>query len=566
MKRNVWMAGLLLVLSTTTALAGENFVQAFLNRYRPPQFSVTAAASPQAADPSVQTLIREGMLPLRVEDMVRLMLENNLDVRVSRFSPLTSQYLIDAAFRAFEPTLRINASVGRSTTPSSSQLDGADAPSQLSHFYSVGYSQLLNTGSLISVDFSVNRNSSNNRFSTFNPSYSGTLTYRLTQPLLRNWGREITTRQIRVAQNNKSISELQFESQLIEMVAQGQQIYWDLVLGQEDLKVRQRSLELAERTLADNRRQVQVGTLAPIDVLQAEAEVAGREAQLVTATFSNDQTQDRAKRMITRLGDPALVFAKLSPIEAVARPSPNDVMPVEDAIRYALENRPDMRQLELEMRNDDIDVKYARNQLLPVVDINASYAQRGVGGVETVRSELGGTEIIDIRRGGFGDAFEQIYKNSFTGYQVGIAVAIPLSNKAAQSEYSRAMTQKQITEARRATLAQRIALEVRNAHSRVEMNRVHIQAAEKALELARRQLAAEEKKNQLGVSSIRFVLDEQRNVTAAETTAIQALVNYAKSLVDYDRAIGRTLRKNNIEIDREIRIAERESGAPPAGK
>ena len=550
------IASLILILTLFTAtpsMAQGNFVQAFLSRYRPSSATPATTAAP-AQD--IQLLLREGALQLTVGDMVRLMLESNLDVRVNRLSPLESQYVIQSLFGRFEPSLRLGATVTRNTQPSRSQLDGASAPSILNHAYSIGYSQSFAAGTNFGVDFRVNRNSSNSVFSSFNPSYSGTLTYSFSQPLLRNAGRNINLHTIRVAQNNKNLSELQFEAQLADIVTQGELLYWNLVLAQEDIKVRQRSLELAQKTLRDNQRMVEIGTLAPIEVVQAEAEVASREEQLVTTTYNSDQLQDQMKRVITQLGDPALVLAKLNPVEQIRRPGPGDLMPIQEAISYALENRPDMRQLELLSKNDEMSVAFSKNQLLPSFDVFGSYTQSGLGGVETLRSGLGENAIVGVKQGGLWNAFNQVFGYDFTGYAVGFSVTIPLSNKAAQAEYSRVSTQKQLNEARRTALAQSIAVQVRNAHSQVEMNRVRIQAAEKNLELAQRQLAAEQTKNQRGVSSIRFVLEEQRRVTLAESTAIQALINYTSALVRYEQAIGRTLRRNNVEIQKQLVIAE----------
>jgi len=167
------------------------------------------------------------------------------------------------------------------------------------------------------------------------------------------------------------------------------------------------------------------------------------------------------------------------------------------------------------------------------------------------------SEVRRLRRsfGGLRDALGQLFGYNYSGYSVGFSLSIPLSNKAGRAEYSKVLTEKQAIESKRTRLAQQIALEVRNAHSQVEMNRARIEAAGKALDLANMQLEAEQKKFQLGVSQLRFVLQEQRNVTQTQTTQMQALVNYAKSLVEYDRAVGRTLRKNNIEIDKQLRVA-----------
>jgi outer membrane protein TolC len=191
---------------------------------------------------------------------------------------------------------------------------------------------------------------------------------------------------------------------------------------------------------------------------------------------------------------------------------------------------------------------------LPSLNLSAGYTQSGIGGVQTLRSELGGEQVVSVIHGGLADAFSQLFGYNYTGYSVGFNLSIPLSNKSVQAEYSKVLTDKQSLSAKRNKLVQLIALEVRNANSQVEMNRARITAAEKSLELANMQLEAEQKKFQLGTSQLRFVLEEQQSVTAAQTSQVQALVNYAKALVDYDRAVGRTLRKNNVEIEKQLQV------------
>lgn len=559
MKIRIFVAGLLLAIFTTTATAQSKWVEQFLNRYRPTQFNPASTVTPQVSDQAWRGMVQSGALPISVSDVIRLMLQSNLDVTVNRFSPLASQYYIQTLFRPFEPTLDVSATVGKFTAPVASQLTagaGASSFSQLYHRYAIGFGQTLHTGTRVDVDFNVNRTSDNNLFNTFNPSYRGTLTYSIEQPLLRNYGRNINDSLIRIARNNLNISEIDFETQMIDLVTDAQNLYWDLVFQREDIKVRKQSLELAQKTLADNKRQVEIGTMAPIEVVQTEADVAQRQEQMVTTSYTADQTQDRVKRMMTNLGDPALILANLTPIEMPRKPEPIDVMSIEDAIKYALESRPEIRRLALELQNADIDLKYNKNQLLPSLGVGGSYTQNGVGGVQTKRAGLGGSDVVEKIRGGLGDAFGQVFGYNYTGYSVGFTLSIPLSNKATQAEYARSLTTRQSIEARRNRLAQLIALEVRNAHSQVDMNRARIEAADKALQLSKMQLEAEQKKFQLGTSQIRFVLTEQRNVAQAQTSQIQALVNYAKALVEYDKKVGRTLRKNNIEIDRQLQIAD----------
>ena len=536
--------------ASARAEINTNFVKEFLNRYRPLKAGLPAAAQ---SSQDVASLIRTGQLPLSVGDLINLIIQNNLDVGVNRLTPLSSRYLIETMYLPFEPTLHLQATVTRNTSPATSQLIGAQSLSTLGGAYSLGFSQALDTGTTLGVDFVMNRNSSNSAFNTFNPSYTGLLRYSFSQHLLKDYGRVNNRRQIRVAQNNQKISETQFERQLIDLVAQAQRGYWDLVFAAEDIKVKQRSMDLAQKTLSDNEIQVRIGTLAPIDVVQAESEVANRRVQYVTSTYTEVQTQDQVKKLITSQGDPGLILAKLIPSQVVPKPQSSDVPPVEQAIKIALENRPEIKQLQLDLQNKKIDLEYTKNQLLPAVDLFAAYNQNGVGGKETIRSGFGPTAPIVARsEGSIFDAFGQLFGYGYTGYSVGLSVQIPLRNRAAQGENARAMTDERIAEQRITSQAQQIALEVRNALTQVDMNRARIEAATKARELSERRLEAEQKKFDLGASTIRFVLEEQRNVAQAQTDELQAIVNYTKALVDTDRAMGMTLKKNNIEIEKTL--------------
>ncbi len=536
--------------ASARAEINTNFVKEFLNRYRPLKAGLPAAAQ---SSQDVASLIRTGQLPLSVGDLINLIIQNNLDVGVNRLTPLSSRYLIETMYLPFEPTLHLQATVTRNTSPATSQLIGAQSLSTLGGAYSLGFSQALDTGTTLGVDFVMNRNSSNSAFNTFNPSYTGLLRYSFSQHLLKDYGRVNNRRQIRVAQNNQKISETQFERQLIDLVAQAQRAYWDLVFAAEDIKVKQRSMDLAQKTLSDNEIQVRIGTLAPIDVVQAESEVANRRVQYVTSTYTEVQTQDQVKKLITSQGDPGVILAKLIPSQVVPKPQPSDVPPVGQAIKIALENRPEIKQLQLDLQNKKIDLEYTKNQLLPAVDLFAAYSQNGVGGKETIRSGFGPTApIVAQSEGSIFDAFGQLFGYGYTGYSVGLSVQIPLRNRAAQGENARAMTDERIAEQRITSQAQQIALEVRNALTQVDMNRARIEAATKARELSERRLEAEQKKFDLGASTIRFVLEEQRNVAQAQTDELQAIVNYTKALVDTDRAMGMTLKKNNIEIEKTL--------------
>jgi len=528
-----------LITFATPAFAGS-WIDDFLARYRP-------SVSPESQ--AVAALAQGGPVALGVNDLLQLMLQNNLDITVTSLPPQTAQFLINTFFQPFDPTLRISATASRNTTLGTSSLSGAPTLSVLSHTYSVGYGQTLLTGTSVGVNWLMTRNSSNNTFLLYNPAYSGTLQYSVSQHLLRDRSRDINARQIRVAQNNQKISDIQFEQQLIDLVSQAQNTYWDLVYSQEDIKVKARSKDLAQKTLDENKIQAEVGTMAPIDVVQAESEAASREVDLIKATYSETQVEDQVKKLITSNPDPGTVVSALHPMDSVPLPSGNDVMPLQDAIRYALENRPEIRVSELQLKNAQVDVDYTANHMKPILDINASYTQNGTGGVKNVRAGGNNTPIVAIIPGGLGDALQQMFGYNFGGYALGFNLQIPLSKRAIGADHDRALSAQRTSKAQADATAQKIALEVRNALSQVEMSRAQITAAQKARELTEQRLDAEQKKFELGVSTIRFVLDEQRNVAAAQETELQSTIDYTKALVQFDRSIGRTLKRNSIEIE-----------------
>jgi outer membrane protein len=551
------------VATPARAQVNTSFVKNFLARYRSPNLVFPAA--PEAA--SAQAIVdqtRAGQLPLTMGEYVNLILQNNLDIGVDRLSPMSSRYLSETMYRPFEPSIHVKTTVSRNTSPATSVLAGAANPSTLSGSYNIGFAQTLPSGSIVGIDATMSRSSTNSSFVTLNPSWSGTMQYSFTQHLMQNYGRAVNLHSLRVAQNNQKISHVQFEQQVIDLVTTAQKSYWDLVFSADDIKVKQRSVDLAKKTLSDNQIQIRIGTLAPVDAIQAESDVATRNLQLITSTYTERQTQDTVKKLITSRGDPGTMLAHLTPLEGARRPQTSDVLPVEEEIKIALENRPEMKQMQLDLENKKIDVAYTKNQLLPTVDFIAQYNQTGTAGTLSTTPSFFGTSVAcnppkivtncvnPALIGSLGTAFGQTFNYNYTGYATGFSIQIPLSNRAAQGDHARALTDQRTSEQKLTAQAQQIALDVRNALTQVEMNKAQIEAATTARELAERRLDAEQKKFDLGASTIRFVLEEQRNVAQAQTDELQSLVNYTKSLVDLDHATGMTLKKNNIEVEKTL--------------
>ncbi len=545
------MKALLLVIALATpAMASNDWVEDFLRRYDPSRSVETVAANSAS---NIGQLLQTGTVPITLNDVVNMMIERNLDLRSNRLSPRSSYFQSLVFYRALQPSIRFGGNIIRNTNQSNNQLNGVGQlfTSQLRGNYSVSFSQQLETGTSIGVDATMNRLSSSSNLSTFNPSYSGQISYSIGQHLLRDRGRTIITRPILIGQNNEKISEIQFETQMTNLLVQAQKTYWDLVFAGEDLKVKQRSLDLAQRTLDENKMKVEIGTLAPIDVVQTQSEVASRREQLVVSTYNITSAEDQIKKLTSGERDASMFLVKLQPSESPRRPDSVQIPTLEEAVRIAVENRPEMRQALLDMKNKDIDVTYTKNQKLPILDVTASYNQNGIGGRLLVRSGIGGAASQEIP-GGIGDAFRNLFGYNYTGYQMGFSFVLPLGNKAAEADYSRALNERQLSQSKLEATAQSVALEVRNAITQVEMNRARIETAQITRQLALQRMEAEQTKFGLGTSTLRFVLEEQRNVAQAETNELQSIVNFTKSLVDLDKAMGMSLKKNNIEIDKAL--------------
>ena len=504
----------------------------------------------------LSSLMQRDQVGLTEAEAVQMVLESNLDVVVERFDPRMSEYEIAIAYRLFDPTFSMTLGANRDTRPlTSTFLTGTETQTSLSHSVNLGVSKLFETGTLVGVDYTSQRVSDNNLRNFLNPYWRASLTASVSQPLLRNFGLLPNTRQIRIARNNKNISEHLFEQQVVQLVNQVQNLYWDLVFAGKDVEVRKKSLGLANKTNEDNKRMVEIGTLAPIEVLQSEAEIANRREMLIRAEYSLAQMEDQMKKLISSLGDPGRVAVRIVPLDSLAGMDDFRDFDLVQAVSYAIEQRPEIKQQRKRIDNAGIDLKYFRNQLLPDVRLNVSYGTAALEGVSRVFGGgnptgfpfFGGTPVV-AGTTGVGDAFNRLLASDFPTYGASISIEIPLSNRSRRADYARASVARRQSEKRLRALEQLIALEVRNAHTQLEMNRARIEATKKARELAERNLEAEQKKFQLGTSQIRFVLEEQVRLAEAQTNEVNALVSFTKAKRDLDRAMGKTLELQNIKI------------------
>jgi outer membrane protein TolC len=487
-----------------------------------------------------------------MNDVINLMLDNNLDIRANRLAPRSSYYQALVFYRALLPTFRLTSNIARDVSLSSSQLNGASSRIQDTYLFDASVSQQLATGTSFTVDMNMNRLLTNSNNSVFNPAYTSRVVYTVGQHLLQNRGRIINLRQVLEGQNTEKISEAGFEMQLTALIVQAQKSYWDLVFAAQDLDVKHRSLDLAERTLSDNRQKVDIGTLAPVDLVPTQAQVAVVNDQIVQSQFAVTTAEDQIKKLVSSDKDASMFLIKLKTLDLPLRPEAVQIPTLEEAIRIALENRPEIRQAQLDLKNKDMEVLYTKNQRLPVVDVTGTFDQNGLGGTQRRGFLLGTAPLSPPIPGGTFESLGQLFGFGYTGFSAGFNIQIPLSNKAVNADYERTLNDQRLSQSKIDTTAQTIGLDVRNSLMQVQMYKARIDTARIARELAQKTYEAERDKFDLGTSTIQFVLNDQNLVAQAESNEVQTIVNFSKAIVDLDRSMGMTLKKNNIELDRTL--------------
>jgi outer membrane protein TolC len=535
---------------TMPAMASSNWVDDFLRRFHPSAMVPSQANnSPQA---NLGQLLKTGEVPITVNDVINMMIDNNLAIRTDRFAPRSSYLQSIVFYQALLPALRITSNIGRNVSLSTTQLSGATSNIQNTGFFDANVAQLLPTGTSFSVDMAMNRLQSSSNNSIFNPSYTGKLTYTVGQHLLQNRGRIVNLNQVLQAQNTEKITEAALELQLTSLLVQAQNSYWDLVFAEQDLNVKQRSLERAQIELDQDKTKVEIGTLAPVDVILTEGQVANVSDQLVQSDSNVTIAGDQIKKLVSSDKDPSIFAVKLRALESPLRPEAVQIPTLEEGVRIALENRPEMRQAILDLKNKDLNVNFTKNQRLPVFDVTGQYVQNGTGGTQRRGFLLGQAPLNPAIPGGVFDSLGQLFSYGYNGFSAGFSVVIPLNNKSVNAAYEKSMNDQRMSQSTIDTVGQQIALDVRNALTQVGLYKARIETAKTARELAQRVLDAEQDKFNLGTSTLRFVLDDQNSLAQAQSNEVQVLVNFTKALVNLDQAMGMTLRKNNIELEKMV--------------
>jgi outer membrane protein TolC len=570
-------------------------------------YTPTDVPAPRLSNtPKLDDLMRDGKLYLSLSDAVTLALENNYDIAIARINLDIADTDIlrtraGASFRgvstglvtntlggssstitggggpggtsssaggagtganglvlstngggplpySFDPAITGTGEFERATTPGSSEF----SPSATSNTWTgdVGYQQGFSTGTLLNVTFNNSRVSTNNPFQTYSPLLDTTFRAEITQHLLQGFGPKINRRFIVEATNNRRITDSSFRQQVIYTVTQVESIYWSLVSAYEDEQAKERALAQSTQLTSDNRKQLEIGTLAPLDVVTSDSQVASDNLEY---------QQLLMKQAIARnLNDPQLANAPVVPTDRVGLDRiPEEDMKTEDLVKVAFTNNPQIEQAALSMANNEITIRGEKNGLLPIVDLFGFYGGSGVGGQQSpslnCNPTLGSSTFIPCPAGvvsgkGYGTVLANTFDNNSPDYGVGVNVTIPLRNRVAQADQARSQMEYRQTQMRLQQLYTQIRIQVINGLYALTNDRANVQAAQVARDFNAQSLDAEQKKYKLGASTSANVLSQQRTLAIGENNLISATAAYAKDKSALLQILSTTLDRYGIAL------------------
>jgi outer membrane protein len=429
----------------------------------------------------------------------------------------------------------------------------------------VGWTQGFSTGAQVSMTFDNTRLTSNSDRYTYNPLLNSSLALTVTQPLLRGFGIELNRRYIRIAKNNAKIAELVFRQQAIDTVAGIARLYTDLVSLNEDVKVKREAVKLAEQLYEDNKNKVDQGSLAPIELTRAQAQVAATRQALISAEGLVEQQELIVKTAITRggLANPAIRAARIIATDTLPDPGTEPAPPVDGLIADALRNRPDLAQGGIQVQNSEIALKGSLNALRPELDVVGTVQ---TGGISGIISPVGAaqTPSAAFYPGGYGTVLGQIFKNNFPTYMIGLQLNLPVRNRVAQADAVRDELQVRQTQIRRQQLEDQVRLEVADAYVAVQQARASYDAAVQSRKLQEQSVEVEQVTFDVGLATNYLVIQYQTYLAQARSTEVAAKGAYAKAKVALDRATASTLEVNRVSVEeaRDGRVSRPSSQIP----
>jgi outer membrane protein TolC len=573
--------------------------------------------------PRIDSLMRDGKIYLSIDDAVALALENNLDLDIARYNlniaeadllraksgasilgvntgivqntpgggvgglggtvgsgtggttvaaggagtgtnGLVSSTLgIGSPITSFDPQLTGTLQLDKNDTESVSVFSPVPVVAQNTYTSNFGYTQGFQWGGTLAAAFNNTHLTTNNPTSLLTPQLGSNFQFRFTQNLLQGFGFLSNTRFIRIARNNREISDVAFRLQIITTVDQIENMYWDLVYAYENVRVQQESLTYAQKALEDSKRQAQVGTVAPIQVVSSQSTVATDQQNLIVAQNNLQLQQLLMKNALSRsIEDPVLAEADVIPTSTMELPQQEPVTPIQDLINDALRHRAELVESRIDLQSRDINTKAVRNALLPTLQAFAYYGGSGVGGDVNALvpncSTTSGSLCFNPTTApppfqtantvSYAGTLNQLVNSTAPDKGLGLTLSIPLRNRLAQSNQVRAELEYRQAQVRELQLENQVRIEVRNAQFDVRQNRVSVQAAQSAVDLARQTLDADQQKLKVGLTTQTAILQDAATLTTGESNLVSAKAAYEKSRIELDRATGLLLDHAGIDI------------------
>lgn len=563
-------------------------------------YSFPQVPSPSLTNsPKVGELIQNNKLELSLDDTLELALQNNLDIAVARYQlPLAKLDIlrtksggaargvngavisnalftgaIGAGISSFgggggvtsggfsSAGLPVNAGFVGCCDPVTGfsfgwndsqsplnfvQLVGTSVEGSHTATYSTFFGQGFLTGTSYSISVAGERQTSTSLTSLFNPSIPTNMTLGVNQHLLKGFGYRSNAVFIRIAKNDLNIANSVFRMQVITTVAQVLNAYYTLLADKDQVNVAQSAVGYSQQLVNDDQKQVQIGTLAPLDVVQAESQLATAQQNLIVAQTTYLQQQELVKTLISKRVDPELAHVQINATDSLPEPRPDDVPLLDQALKEAQQNRPEILQDELNLRNQYYTVESNRNGLLPTFDLFASYTPSGLSGNRVLRDVNG--NVVAVTPGGLGDSLSNVFSGTYPGYSFGVTLSVPIRNRAEQANAAQSLVERHELETTLQREKNQVAQDVRNAEIAAAQAKAQIDAATKAAAYAQQALDAEIKKLKQGVSTTLNVILLQSNYVTAEGNEVKARQTYAQALVQLGQATGTILDMHHIVL------------------
>lgn len=490
--------------------------------------------APSSQAPGAQPSTAGPVRRLSADEAVKLALENNLGIKIARFEPEISDLTIRQARAGWTPSFNTELQSTGATQPSNSFLSGAQGNSITNDQFvsSFGVRQALRWGGNYSVSWDGSRSTTNNLFTNFSPQLRSTMSFNYAQSLLRGRNIDDIRQQLQVGYKNREISDVDVQETLASTMRTVRRAYWDLAYANAYSAVQQQSLELAQESLRNTRSRVEIGTTPPIDIVEAEAEVATRQEAVIVAQAQIANAEDTLRALVF---DPSAPDFWTMHIETTELPpfQPSAV-DVDGAVRNALDRRTDLQRAKKSLEVNDINIRYLHNQTLPQMDAQVGYGLQGLGGTQFERGAGFPGPIIGQTQRGFGSVLGDLFSNTFPNWSAQLTVSYPLGTSAQEAnlartrlQQSRAMTQLQNQQLQVSTQVRLVARQVQTNQQRVETTRASRQLAERRLE-------AEQRKFQAGTSTSFLVFQAQRDLSQARNNELRAILDYNQSVVDFE--------------------------------